>query len=118
MNVQDPKSLKPGEARSEGTSVQEYMDRETRPVPETLRRSTYVFNGSDDLDTKRWTSQEFHDLEMQHVWSKVWQMACREEEIPEVGDHVVVTLIVDDEDEPLGGKNGVYTPMLNRRCGP
>ena len=89
MNIEDPKTLKPGEARSEGTSVQEYLDTEVRPVPETLRRNTYVYNGSEDLDTSRWTSREFHDMEMQHVWSKVWQMVCREEEIPETGDHIV-----------------------------
>jgi len=89
MNVQDPKTLKPGEARSEGKSVQEMMDEERRDVPEALRRNTYVYNGSDDLDPKRWTSQEFHDLEMEHMWSKVWQMACRLEEIPETGDHIV-----------------------------
>jgi phenylpropionate dioxygenase-like ring-hydroxylating dioxygenase large terminal subunit len=89
MNVQDPKSLKPGEARSAGKTVQEMMDEERRAVPNVLRRNTYIYNGSDDLDPKRWTSQEFHDLEMNHVWTKVWQMACRLEEIPNVGDHVV-----------------------------
>ena len=89
MNVEDPKSLKPGEARSAGKTVQSMMDEEKRAVPEVLRRNTYVYNGSDDLDPKRWTSQAFHDLEMDHVWSNVWQMACREEQIPEAGDHMV-----------------------------
>lgn len=89
MSIDVTKTLKPGEARSKGISVQKYLDMETRPVPETLRRSTYVYNGSGDLDTGRWTAREFHDLEMQYVWPKVWQMVCREEEIPEVGDHIV-----------------------------
>lgn len=30
----------------------------------------------------------FHQLEMERVWPKVWQVACREEEIAEVGDYV------------------------------
>jgi len=33
-------------------------------------------------------SPEFHRLEMDRVWPKVWQVACRLEEIPKVGDYV------------------------------
>lgn len=33
-------------------------------------------------------SPEFHRLEMERVWPKVWQVACRLEEIAEVGDYV------------------------------
>ena len=33
-------------------------------------------------------SPEFHRLEMERLWPRVWQPACREEEIPEVGDYV------------------------------
>ena len=35
---------------------------------------------------ERYVSQEFFDLEMEKLWPHVWQMACREEEIPHVGD--------------------------------
>jgi len=31
---------------------------------------------------------EFHRLEMERVWPRVWQIACREEEIPKAGDYV------------------------------
>ena len=31
---------------------------------------------------------EFHRLEMERVWPRVWQVACREEELPNVGDYV------------------------------
>jgi phenylpropionate dioxygenase-like ring-hydroxylating dioxygenase large terminal subunit len=37
----------------------------------------------------QYTSQAFHALEVEKVWKKSWQMACREEEIPEVGDHQI-----------------------------
>lgn len=33
-------------------------------------------------------SEEFHRLEMERVWPRTWQAACREEEIPEPGDFV------------------------------
>ena len=70
-------------------SVQDLLDRETRPVPEILREERYSDMGSEPLDVSRYTSREFHELEKKHVWPKVWQMACREEEISHVGDFVV-----------------------------
>src|SRR5579859_2509401 len=33
-------------------------------------------------------SPEFLRLENERLWPKVWQIACREEEIPEVGNYV------------------------------
>jgi phenylpropionate dioxygenase-like ring-hydroxylating dioxygenase large terminal subunit len=73
-------------------SVQDYLDRDSRPVPEGLRWEEYTHLGSEDIDATRYTSREFHDLEMERMWTKVWQMACRLEEIPTVGDHVVYEL--------------------------
>jgi len=45
--------------------------------------------GPDGLVSKeRYVSREFAELEMQRLWPRVWQVACREEEIPSVGDYV------------------------------
>ena len=33
-------------------------------------------------------SEDFHRVEMERLWPRVWQPACREEEIPNVGDYV------------------------------
>ncbi len=38
---------------------------------------------------ERYTERVFFDGEMERLWPRVWQIACREEELPEVGDHVV-----------------------------
>ena len=40
-------------------------------------------------------SREFHDLEKERLWPKVWQLACREEELQKVGDFVGYD-VVDD----------------------
>src|SRR5215469_12149550 len=37
----------------------------------------------------------FHEREKEHLWPRVWQIACRLEEIPEVGDYATYD-IVDD----------------------
>lgn len=34
-------------------------------------------------------SGKFHELEKQNLWPRVWQIACREEELKKVGDFVV-----------------------------
>ena len=83
MAVQEtPVELAPGAARSAGPSVQDILDRERVPVPDVLRRSSYYYMGSDDLPKERWYSKEFHDLEVEKVWSKTWLIACREDRVP------------------------------------
>jgi phenylpropionate dioxygenase-like ring-hydroxylating dioxygenase large terminal subunit len=45
--------------------------------------------GDDGIVPKeRYTSREFLELELAKLWSRVWQIACREEELPEVGCYV------------------------------
>lgn len=78
-----------------GPSVQELLDADTRPVPRALRDRSHVALGTDAFDRSRYTSYEWHRREVDHIWRRVWQMACREEDLPAVGDHVVYD-IVDD----------------------
>src|SRR5262245_5311908 len=37
----------------------------------------------------RYLDPEFLALELDHMWSRVWQIACREEELAEPGDYAV-----------------------------
>ena len=53
------------------------LSREGELVPTTQRNI---------IPKERYVSQEFFDLEMERLWPRVWQMACREEEVPNVGD--------------------------------
>ncbi len=43
---------------------------------------------NDRIPSGRYTDPAFFELERKHLWSRVWQMACRLDEIPEVGDWV------------------------------
>jgi phenylpropionate dioxygenase-like ring-hydroxylating dioxygenase large terminal subunit len=76
-------------ARELHPSVQEVLGRESNPVPASLRETRTADLGTAPLDVARYTSRAFHDLEMERMWRRVWQMACRAEEIPNVGDHVL-----------------------------
>jgi phenylpropionate dioxygenase-like ring-hydroxylating dioxygenase large terminal subunit len=41
----------------------------------------------DFVPAEAYISKEWVELEKQRLWPKVWQMACREEEIPHAGDY-------------------------------
>ena len=43
------------------------------------------------IPAERYYDEEFFELERKHLWPRVWQMACRLEEIPNVGDYVEYT---------------------------
>jgi phenylpropionate dioxygenase-like ring-hydroxylating dioxygenase large terminal subunit len=46
-----------------------------------------VLIGEDDVVPRaRYTSPQFAALELERLWARVWQVACREDEISEVGD--------------------------------
>ena len=78
----------PGEhlARSPGPSYQDLLDRESNQVPDSLRENTNPYLGSENLDTQRYLSRDFHELEVAHVWTRTWQAVCRETEVAEAGD--------------------------------
>jgi len=65
------------------------LDGEAVPVPGTLRATADDDLGTAGIPRSRYTSRAVHDLEVEKVWPRVWQMACREEQIPEVGDSIV-----------------------------
>jgi phenylpropionate dioxygenase-like ring-hydroxylating dioxygenase large terminal subunit len=61
-------------------------DQDSRPVPDVLREDRPYAGGSFEVPIERFISKDYHDLEVERLWKRVWQVACREEEIPEVGD--------------------------------
>lgn len=72
--------------RSPGISYQELLDTDTKEVPEVLRYESAPFLGTDDIPVERYVSRDFHELEKERLWSRVWQVACREEDVASVGD--------------------------------
>ncbi len=83
----------PGAARSPGVTYQELLDQDTHPVPDVLRLESPRYAGTADFSIERYTTREWHEREKEHLWSRVWQYACRTDEIPEVGDYYLYEIV-------------------------
>ena len=73
--------------RSPGLTYQDLLDLDSREVPEVLRLQSPKDMGLNEFSVERYTTKRYHDLEVAKLWKKVWQFTCREEDIPEPGDH-------------------------------
>ena len=94
MTATDPGAVGARRTLPHGAQVvQRLLDAETRPVPAALRAvgdtGSGPVPGASGVARRRYTDRSVHDLETDRVWRRVWQMACREEQIPEAGDSVV-----------------------------
>ncbi|MGZ5934288.1 MAG: aromatic ring-hydroxylating oxygenase subunit alpha [Rhizomicrobium sp.] len=69
------------------------LERDTRPVPDFLREKNVPEIGTDPVLASRYYDPAFFEKEVGRVWSRVWQMACREEEIPKVGDYQIYEIV-------------------------
>jgi phenylpropionate dioxygenase-like ring-hydroxylating dioxygenase large terminal subunit len=77
-----------GELRP-GPSVQQVLASDRVPPPGILRESAEDALGCEDLPIDAYLSPELHRREIEKLWRRAWQVACREEDIPRVGDRVV-----------------------------
>ena len=78
-----------GTDRSAGITYQTLLDADSHPVPELYRVQSPLPPGPTVVPAEHYFSKAFHDLEVEKLWKRVWQMACHEDDIPEVGDYLV-----------------------------
>lgn len=75
------------------------------PVP-------YAMEHRDRARKQRYYDRDFFDLEAEQLWPRVWQMACRLEEIPEPGDFAVYE-ILDQSVIVVRGDDGTVRAFQN-----
>ncbi|MFT6032435.1 MAG: nitrite reductase/ring-hydroxylating ferredoxin subunit [Arenicella sp.] len=108
--------VKLGDARCDAQSFSDLLDNDTRDAPAILEES-FSFRGLEDSDAAIYTSQKIVDLEFEKLWPKVWQLACRVEDILNVGDtHIYEIgdwsfLVVRSEADSI---NAFYNSCLHR----
>jgi nitrite reductase/ring-hydroxylating ferredoxin subunit len=80
---------KSSSARASGPSVADVLNSDSVAPPAPLLEQAEQAMGSEDIPCSRYTSREYFDREMQLLWPRTWQWACRVEHIPEAGDTYV-----------------------------
>ena len=85
--------LAPGEARCPGASTADIIASDGDHAPAHLTDPSYRFLGDEDIPYEHYTSRDFFALEQKKLWSRVWQWACRVEDIPKPGDYYVYEIV-------------------------
>lgn len=81
-------SLRPSAADQQG-DYDWVLDQDTHEVPGILRERGETDIGPLSIPTAWYLDQDIHDIEVERIWKRSWQLACREEDIPEVGDTTI-----------------------------
>ena len=74
-------------------SYQQLLDEDSHTAPAVLRDVRYPDLGTEPISAQRYVGRDFFELEKKYMWPKIWQMACREEDIPHIGDTYVYEII-------------------------
>jgi phenylpropionate dioxygenase-like ring-hydroxylating dioxygenase large terminal subunit len=82
-----------GPARCPGASYQQLLARDSVEPPAVLASESPRDLGVAPIAAARYTSQSFFEQECERLWPRVWQVACREEDIPAVGDFHVYDIV-------------------------
>ncbi|MGI9229226.1 MAG: aromatic ring-hydroxylating oxygenase subunit alpha [Gammaproteobacteria bacterium] len=83
-------------------------------------KQPYIDNGTEILDPSRYYDADFMELEWERLWTKVWQIAGVESEIPETGDYLLYRIrgeeiiVVRQEDHSVKAFYNVCAHRGNR----
>jgi phenylpropionate dioxygenase-like ring-hydroxylating dioxygenase large terminal subunit len=77
---------KTGHDRSNGISYNDILKGDRVPPPAVYLEDSPMPPGVTTVAAQRYFSRAEHDLEVEKLWKRVWQMACHESDIPNVGD--------------------------------
>jgi len=78
-----------GQARCPAESTQDIIAQDRAAAPDWAREESYSYLGSADVSKDRYIDPAFANAEFERLWPRTWQMVCREDDLPEVGDYVV-----------------------------
>jgi phenylpropionate dioxygenase-like ring-hydroxylating dioxygenase large terminal subunit len=70
-------------------NVQSILQKDSRTVPPVLLQESQKNLGTEDIPNEVFLSHQYHNLEVEKLWKKVWQWVCREENIPNIGDYLL-----------------------------
>lgn len=104
-------------ARCQGPSTRDIILADAMPPPTGFIAESYEHLGNDDVSFSAYTSEDFARRERERLWPQAWQMACRQEEIPnprdflvyDIGDDSAIVVRQDD-----GSVRGFVNSCIHR----
>jgi nitrite reductase/ring-hydroxylating ferredoxin subunit len=75
--------------RHPADSYEDILDRDLIAPPDFLRQRGTPDIGTAPVLASRYFDPAFFEKERAYLWPRVWQMACREEEIPQINDYFI-----------------------------
>ncbi|MDX1581771.1 MAG: Rieske (2Fe-2S) protein, partial [Alphaproteobacteria bacterium] len=102
-----------------GPTYQDIIEKDSTPPPGVLKERSNPPQPTGDIPVEHFISPAFFELEMEKMWPKVWQFACREEHLPEVGDYFVYdigrySIVLVRASEGPDGIKGYHNSCLHR----
>jgi phenylpropionate dioxygenase-like ring-hydroxylating dioxygenase large terminal subunit len=70
-------------------SFEEVLATETRPVPDFVRQFGQEIEGPYEVPTRWYTDPAIYQAEVEALWKRKWQAACRVDHVPQRGDTYV-----------------------------
>ena len=67
--------------------VEDWRTEPEAPADRLEAKQPSIDNGLDVLDPKRYYDPEFMQQEWDHIWTKTWQLAVRETDLPDAGSY-------------------------------
>lgn len=80
------------EVRESMRTVEEYLKEDPR-TPDALFEQAGEDPPLEPIPSAHYTSVEWQQREIDKLWKKSWQMACRENDIPQPGDYTEYTIV-------------------------
>lgn len=94
---------------SQAQSYEDLVRSDTREVPEHIRTFGELDIGPNEVPARWYTDHDIHRKEIENIWKRTWQMVCRTDHLPAVGDTYVYNIcgmsfvLVRDRDNQIKG---------------
>jgi phenylpropionate dioxygenase-like ring-hydroxylating dioxygenase large terminal subunit len=93
-------------------TYQQILDDDNETIPPTFRQSPGTDGCPAEVPVAWYIERQFHEAEKAKLWSSSWQVACREEHIPNAGDQYVYD-ITDKSYLVVRGDDGAIRAFVN-----
>jgi nitrite reductase/ring-hydroxylating ferredoxin subunit len=99
-------------ARCPGPTTAEILAADARPAPAFMGEGDVAAIGGAEYGIDAYTDPTFHKREVETVWARCWQVAAREDAVPNPGDFIVYD-IADMSALVIRGRDGTLRAFVN-----